>query len=151
MVRDLQGAAPDSKGGVVGTVGLAREITERKRAEEQRQLLERRIQETQKLESLGVLAGGIAHDFNNLLVGVLSNSELALEALGRAPGQGPIVERIAAVRNSALRAAELTNQMLAYSGRGHFDVRPISLTEMIREMDHLLGASISKRRASTTG
>jgi two-component system cell cycle sensor histidine kinase/response regulator CckA len=135
----------DSKGVVVGTVGLAREITERKRAEEQRQLLERRIQETQRLESLGVLAGGIAHDFNNLLVGVLSNSELALEALNRAPGQGQVAERIAAVRNSALRAAELTNQMLAYSGRGHFDVRPISLTEMIREMDHLLGASISKK------
>lgn len=135
----------DAKGVVVGTVGLAREITERKRAEEQRQLLERRIQETQKLESLGVLAGGIAHDFNNLLVGVLSNSELALEGLSRVPGQGPVAERIAAVRNSALHAAELTNQMLAYSGRGHFDVRPISLTEMIREMDHLLGASISKK------
>ena len=135
----------DAKGVVVGTVGLAREITERKRAEEQRQLLERRIQETQKLESLGVLAGGIAHDFNNLLVGVLSNSELALEALSRAPDQAPVAERIAAVRNSALHAAELTNQMLAYSGRGHFDVRPISLTEMIREMDHLLSASISKK------
>jgi len=135
----------DSKGVVVGTVGLARDITERKRAEEQRQLLERRIQETQKLESLGVLAGGIAHDFNNLLVGVLSNSELALEILSRSPDSGYVAERISAVRNAALHAAELTNQMLAYSGRGHFDVRPISLTEMVQEMDHLLGASISKK------
>ncbi len=135
----------DARGVVVGSVGLAREITERKRAEEQRQLLERRIQETQKLESLGVLAGGIAHDFNNLLVGVLSNSELALEALSRARDLADVAERIAAVRNSALHAAELTNQMLAYSGRGHFDVRPISLTEMVREMDHLLSASISKK------
>jgi PAS domain S-box-containing protein len=135
----------DARGVVVGTVGLAREITERKRAEEQRQLLERRIQETQKLESLGVLAGGIAHDFNNLLVGVLANSELALEALSRDRDLGDVAERIEAVRSAALHAAELTNQMLAYSGRGHFDVRPVSLTEMVREMDHLLSASISKK------
>jgi two-component system, cell cycle sensor histidine kinase and response regulator CckA len=135
----------DARGVVVGTVGLAREITERKRAEEQRQLLERRIQETQKLESLGVLAGGIAHDFNNLLVGVLANSELALESLSRDRDLADVAERIAAVRTAALHAAELTNQMLAYSGRGHFDVRPVSLTEMVREMDHLLSASISKK------
>src|SRR4051812_28485575 len=66
----------NSIGVIIGTVGLARDITERKRAEEQRRQLERRMQETQKLESLGVLAGGIAHDFNNLLVGVLANAEL---------------------------------------------------------------------------
>ena len=141
----------DGKGTVVGTVGLARDITDRKRAEAEHQLLERHMQETQKLESLGVLAGGIAHDFNNLLVAVLANAELALQMLTRvepqqaAEPQQAIVERIADVRNAALHAAELTNQMLAYSGRGHFDVRPISLNELVLDMGHLLAASLSKK------
>jgi two-component system, cell cycle sensor histidine kinase and response regulator CckA len=135
----------DSKGHVVGTVGLARDITERKRAEEQRQLLDRRMQEMQKLESLGVLAGGIAHDFNNLLVGVLANAELVLATLTHNGAADQLRQRVSDIRNATLHAAELTNQMLAYSGRGHFDVRPISLTEVIREMDHLLDASISKK------
>ena len=134
----------DSRGLVVGTVGLARDVTERKQADEQRQTLERRMQETQKLESLGLLAGGIAHDFNNLLVGVLSNAELALSNLGAAPALEPARRRVLSIKDAALHASELTNQMLAYSGRGHFEVRTISLNEMVRDMSHLLDASISK-------
>jgi two-component system, cell cycle sensor histidine kinase and response regulator CckA len=135
----------DRKQMVVGTVGLARDITDRKRAEAEHQLLERHLQETQKLESLGVLAGGIAHDFNNLLVAVLANADLALHMLARAEPISAIVERITDVRNAALHAAELTNQMLAYSGRGHFEVRPISLTDLVLDMGHLLAASLSKK------
>jgi PAS domain S-box-containing protein len=135
----------DGRGVVIGTVGLARDITERKQVEEQRRLLERRMQETQKLESLGVLAGGIAHDFNNLLVGVLANAELALAAAHHARTDLEISARLQDVRQAALHAAELTNQMLAYSGRGHFDVRPISLADVLHEMGHLLVASISKK------
>jgi two-component system, cell cycle sensor histidine kinase and response regulator CckA len=139
----------DGKGTVVGTVGLARDITDRKRAEAEHQLLERHLQETQKLESLGVLAGGIAHDFNNLLVAVLANADLALHMLARAEPRQDIVERIADVRNAALHAAELTNQMLAYSGRGHFEVRPVSLTALVLDMGHLLAASLSKKARVT--
>jgi PAS domain S-box-containing protein len=135
----------DSRGLVVGTVGLARDVTERKQAEEERRTLERRMQQTQKLESLGVLAGGIAHDFNNLLVGVLSNAELALASLGDGLTADPARQRVLDIKNAALRASELTNQMLAYSGRGHFEVRSISLNEMVRDMKHLLSASISKK------
>ncbi len=135
----------DARGVVMGTVGLARDITDRKRAEAQRQVLERRMQETQKLESLGVLAGGIAHDFNNLLVSVLTNAELALRALSDKALDRVAAERVTDIRIAALRAAELTNQMLAYSGRGHFDVRPISLTELVLDMTQLLGSSLSKK------
>jgi CheY-like chemotaxis protein len=103
------------------------------------------MQEMQKLESLGVLAGGIAHDFNNLLVGVLSNAELALLESSDLPATTSIRARLSDVRDAARHAAELTTQMLAYSGRGHFDVRPISLNEIVGEMGHLLGASISKK------
>jgi PAS domain S-box-containing protein len=135
----------DGRGLMIGTVGLARDITDRKRAEEERQELERRMQETQKLESLGVLAGGIAHDFNNLLVSVLANAELALGALTGDQPNAAALERVTDIRSAAMHAAELTNQMLAYSGRGHFDVRPISLTELCLDMRHLLGASLSKK------
>jgi two-component system cell cycle sensor histidine kinase/response regulator CckA len=137
----------DARGAVMGTVGLARDITDRKRAEAEHRLLERHMQETQKLESLGVLAGGIAHDFNNLLAAVLANAELALHMLSRAESPEAIIERVSDVRNAALHASELTNQMLAYSGRGHFDVRPLSLTEIALDMGHLLGASLSKKAA----
>ena len=130
---------------VIGTVGLARDITESKRHEEQRRQLERRMQQTQKLESLGVLAGGIAHDFNNLLVGVLANAELGLTAARQTHASRVVFDRLNDVRKAALHAAELTNQMLAYAGRAHFDVRPLSLSDVIREMGHLLDASISKK------
>src|SRR4051812_35246690 len=141
----LKSPIRDVRGLVIGTVGLARDITDRKRAEEQRQVLERRMQEMQKLESLGVLAGGIAHDFNNLLVSVLTNAELALRALSGKAHELEAAGRVTDIRNAALHAAELTNQMLAYSGRGHFDVRPVSLTELVLDMTQLLGASLSKK------
>lgn len=135
----------DSRGLVIGTVGLARDITQRKQAEEQRQLLERRVSESQRLESLGGLAGGIAHDFNNLLVGVLSNAELGRIAAQRCGATRDVLERLSDITDTARHAAELTNQLLAYSGRGHFDLRPISLSDVVHEMAHLLGVSVSKR------
>ena len=135
----------EADGTVTGTVGLARDITERKRAEEQQRALNRRMQEAQKLESLGVLAGGIAHDFNNLLVGVLSNAELALQSLDDDARSAGVQKRLEDIRQAALHASELTNQMLAYSGKGHFVVRAVCLNDMIRDMGQLLGAAISKK------
>ena len=64
-------------GRLVGVQGIARDITERKQSEAQRLAMERKLQESQKLESLGVMAGGIAHDFNNLLTAILGNASLA--------------------------------------------------------------------------
>ena len=78
----------DREGRVTGAMSLALDITERKRAEEERLNLERQVQHAQKLESLGVLAGGIAHDFNNLLVSILGNADLALQDMSpHAPGR----------------------------------------------------------------
>jgi two-component system, cell cycle sensor histidine kinase and response regulator CckA len=117
------------------------DITERRRVEEERQRLELRMQHAQKLESLGVLAGGIAHDFNNLLVGVLGNAGLALTEI---PEGSPAHRRLHQIEVAAQRAAELTQQMLAYSGRGRFLVETIHLDQVVDEMSHLLRASISK-------
>ena len=124
------------------TAVMFSDITERKLAEEERLKLEAQIQQTQKLESLGVLAGGIAHDFNNLLMVILGNADIALKDLSDGSPARPGVEEI---KRACMRASELTNQMLAYSGRGRFVVKPIDLNELIEEMGHLLQVSISKR------
>ena len=96
----------------------------------------------QKLESIGVLAGGIAHDFNNLLHVVLGNADIALSRL---PRRSPAREPLEEVVRATIRAADLTRQMLAYSGKGAFVVRHLDLSTEVRDMATLLRTAISKR------
>ncbi|MBN1344693.1 MAG: PAS domain S-box protein [Phycisphaerae bacterium] len=131
-------------GGRPCVLAIARDIADRKQAEDERRRLEAQIQHAQKLESLGVLAGGIAHDFNNLLVAILGNAELALMDLSPV---SPALESIQAIEAAGRRAADLCRQMLAYSGKGKFIVEPIDLNEVVTEMAHLLEVSISKKVA----
>lgn len=120
---------------------LIEEIAQRKRAEEERLAIERKMLETQKLESLGLLAGGISHDFNNLISTMLGNAELALSEL---PENGPTTDSVRAVVTAARRAGDLTRQLLAYSGRGKFVVEPVNLNSLVLEMGQLLRVSIPK-------
>lgn len=136
----------DSGGVPQRVTGTLQDITARKKAEDERRALEEQMQQTQKLESLGILAGGIAHDFNNLLVGILGNADLALA--DAQPGT-PLSESLEAIVTSSQRAAELCRQMLAYSGRGRFVVAPLSLNELVDEMRQLLSVTVSKRVALT--
>jgi len=108
----------------------------------EKQGLERKIQEAQRLESLGVLAGGIAHDFNNILTTILGNADLALDCLSP---HSPARSSIQNIEFAARRAAELANQMLAYSGKGRFVVQAIHMGEFVKEMSRLLEVSISKK------
>jgi two-component system cell cycle sensor histidine kinase/response regulator CckA len=112
-----------------------REIIER--TERERQRLEQQLRHVQKLESLGVMAGGIAHDFNNVLAVVL-----ALRSLSPGHPARPLVDEIL---KAAQRAAELTRQMLAYSGKGHFVLQRIDLSSLVRGMHHMLRVSVSKK------
>jgi len=131
----------DGRPAILSTV---RDLTERKRAEEEQLSLERQVQQAQKLESLGTLAGGIAHDFNNLLMAILGNADLALRDLSpHAPARHNVKEIVKASRC----AAELARQMLAYSGKGRFVIEPIDLNEFVEEMSHLLEVSVSKKVA----
>jgi PAS domain S-box-containing protein len=123
-------------------VGFIRDLTELKRSEAEKKSLEAKVLQAQKLESLGVLAGGIAHDFNNLLVGILGNADLAL---GDLPRSSPAVESIRDVGEAARHAAELCNQLLAYSGKGRFVIEAMSLNRVVQGMGQLLDASISKK------
>jgi PAS domain S-box-containing protein len=117
------------------------DITERKQAEEAQRLLDQRLQQAQKLESLGVLAGGIAHDFNNILTAVLGHAELALDEISLlSPARCSLME----INTAARRAAELCRQMLAYSGKASFALEHVDLRELIEEIGHLIEASVSK-------
>ena len=108
--------------------------TARRLAEAERKRMEEKLQETQKLESLGLLAGGIAHDFNNLLTGILGNANLAR---GQSPGFDiePYLEQI---ERSAERAADLCGQMLAYAGKGRFEVTRVDLSDLVHETTALI-------------
>ncbi len=128
--------------GVHGIVVNARDITERRQAELDRQDMDLKVQQAQKLESLGVLAGGIAHDFNNLLMGIMGHAGLALMEPGV---EASLRRRLQQIEVAATRAAELTNQLLAYSGRGKFQVEPLSLASLVDEMESLLETVISKK------
>ncbi|NTW98786.1 MAG: PAS domain S-box protein [Geobacteraceae bacterium] len=123
-------------------LGVARNISERKQAEEDRQKLEQQLLHAQKLESLGVLAGGIAHDFNNILTTIVGNADLALMRIGT---ESAAVDNLHRIEQAALRAADLAKQMLAYSGKGKFIVENIDLNLLLVEMLHMLEVSISKK------
>ena len=133
-----------SKGRNTGDMlgGIALDITEKVSAEEARENLEAQIQHTQKLESLGVLAGGIAHDFNNILMAILGYADLAL--LDTKVGSS-VRSSIEEIEKAARNAADLTKQMLAYSGKGKFQISKLDINDIIREMTHLLEISISKK------
>jgi PAS domain S-box-containing protein len=132
----------DQDGRLLFIEGLAIDITQAKQAEKEKLIIERKLLEGQKLESLGVLAGGIAHDFNNILTGIVGNASLMSLDL---PAQSPLLHNVHQIEVSAQRAAELCQQMLAYAGKGQFLIRPINLEDLIRSTLPLLEHSISKR------
>ena len=117
-------------------------ITEHKKAEENNLEMERQILHGQKLESLGILAGGIAHDFNNLLMAIMGNADLAIDGLSPSDPARAFVDEI---HSTSSHAAILCKQMLAYSGRGHFEIKSVDLTKLTKEMTHLLKTIIPKK------
>ena len=113
--------------------GVGMDITDRRKLEE-------KVRHAAKLESLGVLAGGIAHDFNNLLTGILGNASLLREMVPAAASSGLLHNVIRASE----RAAQLSRQMLAYSGRGHFSVQPVDLSRQVHEFVSFIETTVCK-------
>lgn len=130
-----------SSGAIEFVVFIVEDITEQIEAQTERRRLEDRIQETQKLESLGVLAGGIAHDFNNILTGILGNAGLARMKLESGSESAEFIDRIEV---ASQRAAELCRQLLAYAGKSQFIILNINLSQLVRECIQLLNTSIHK-------
>jgi two-component system, cell cycle sensor histidine kinase and response regulator CckA len=120
------------------------DVTALKTAERQRLELEQKLQQKERLASLGVLAGGIAHDFNNLLVVIVGHADLLQET-------GPTASQLVSIhqiQTAATRSAELCSQMLAYSGKGNFEKSVFDLTATVRGMGDLLASSVLKANIS---
>jgi len=122
----------DANGLWVGNLGIIRDITEREKAEQ-------RIQQTQKMESIGTLAGGIAHDFNNILSAVLGYTELALGAVEK---ESPVADDLHEVYTAGLRAKELVAQILTFARQSDEELKPIQIDFIIKEVLKFLRSSI---------
>jgi len=126
--------------------GSITDITDQKETEANKLKIEKKMQQAQKLESLGILAGGIAHDFNNILQGILGNTDLLIKSL---PKKSQFIEELMEIKKSTLRATELTTQMLAYTGRGTFVFKPLNINKMLNDMKSLISVSVSKKAEIT--
>lgn len=117
--------------------GIVRDISKRKKAEEA-------LRQSQKLESLGLMSGGIAHDFNNLLTAMLAQSSLIATKL---PATSPVQKHVERVVKAARRAADLTQQLLAYSGQGQLNIQAVQLNEVVEDSIHLFDVALPKNVA----
>ncbi len=132
----------DGQGNIAGVEGNVRNISERKKAEQESEELAGQLQQAQKMESIGVLAGGIAHDFNNLLVGVMGNAELAMLDV---PQHSEMHRYLRQIFKASCRGADLVGQILAYSGQGRFAMGEQNVNEIILDVSELLSAAIGKQ------
>ncbi|MDQ6989228.1 MAG: response regulator, partial [Mariprofundaceae bacterium] len=119
-------------------MAIIQDLTAHKHAEDEQQ----RLEQAQRLESLGVLAGGVAHDFNNILMTVIGNAALIR---GRLPEEDVSLTNLERIESASRRAADLCKQMLAYSGQGQFVVQTVDLSEQLHEISKLMEVSTSKK------
>ncbi len=120
---------------------VVRDISERKKADEDKRKLREQLYQSQKLEALGTLAGGIAHDFNNLLASILGYSALAKVDLNDGD---PLYRHIEIIENASLRASELTEQLLAFAKGGKYDAKPNDVNIIVGDVAALLVRTIGK-------
>jgi PAS domain S-box-containing protein len=130
----------DDAGVPIGVLGVSRDITRRKKAEEEKEVLEATVRHAQKMEAIGTLAGGVAHDFNNLLTGILGYTDL----IRHDPSQRTIEQGIEVIDKAAKRAQQLTGQLLGFARKGKFQNMPVDINESIRDVVELLKRTIDK-------
>ena len=124
----------DRNANIVNVVVMIEDVTDKRKLEEQ-------LFQSQKMESIGLLAGGIAHDFNNILGGILGYASYLKTGMNK---DEKIYSHLETIERSALRAAELTSQLLAFARGGKYDVRPIDLNLVVEETLRLLRGSLEK-------
>ncbi len=130
----------DNDGKIIGLNAFGRDISSYKEMQNQ-------LQQAQKMKAIGTLAGGIAHDFNNLLAGILGYAEVILLELSPSHLSYPHIQEI---RKIALRARDLTRQILSFSRQTPFDPYPVQIHEIIKEVISLLRATIPATIKITT-
>jgi len=122
--------------GKTASLGTVKDITDKKRAVQDRQKLENQLQQAHKMEAVGTLAGGIAHDFNNLLMGILGNATLTL--MNMDPSH-PGYDRLKNIEKYVQSGADLTRQLLGFARGGKFEVKPTNLNELIQRTSDMFG------------
>lgn len=132
----------DAQGRPLRMMGTIHDITPRKLEEAQRERLEAELRHAQKLDSLGMLAGGVAHDFNNVLTAILCNASLALAEV---PSDSPTRAKLEAIHTVARRAADLTEQMMAYGGRTAPTRETFRFDTLVADMVTLVKSNVSKK------
>jgi len=126
----------DEEGNQSGMWGMVRDITERKRAEEEKKELEAKLQQSQKMEAIGTLAGGIAHNFNNLLMGIQGNVSLMLMDMD---STHPHYERLRKIEKQVQSGARLTSYLLGYARKGRYYVKPLNLNRLVEDTSDMFG------------
>ncbi|GAF74442.1 unnamed protein product, partial [marine sediment metagenome] len=126
----------DDKGKHIGILSVIRDLSERKRAEEEKKKLEAQFQAAQRMEAMGTLAGGIAHNFNNILMGIQGNTSLVL--LNKTSTH-PDYERLKGIEQGVKSGAELTRELLGFTRGGKYEVRPTNLNELIENQSRMFG------------
>ncbi len=138
-VENMGVVLPGEDGRAYRLLGTVKDISMRVRAEEERRHLERQMQHSQRMESLGVLAGGIAHDFNNILTAIIGLTDMALQDI---PKDSPTHKDIKESLQAAHRAKELVKQILMFSRQSGEERAPLFLHIVVREALKLLRASL---------
>ena len=134
----IRSTAVTREGTPIGLRGFIIDMTERKKAEEERKKLEVQLQYTQRMEALGTLAGGIAHNFNNLLAGIMGN--LSLTLLDSHPTQ-PHFDHLKRIEKLVKSGSQLTSQLLGYARGGRYDVKPLDFNRLVTEIFDTFGAA----------
>ncbi len=117
--------------GEIHFTGVVRDITDRKRAEREREIIQTRLSQSQKMEAIGRFAGGIAHDFNNILTAIRGNAELALEDTRK---DAPVYKKIDSIVTSVLLASKLTRQLLLFSRGQRFELVPLNINKLVADL-----------------
>ena len=126
----------DSNGAVVDVTCLGIDLTDRKRAEEEREKLQAQLLQAQKMEAIGTLAGGIAHNFNNILMGVQGRTSLMM--VGKDPSDRDY-EHLRGIEECVKSAKELTRDLLGFARGGKYEVKPTDLNAIIEEENRMFG------------
>lgn len=143
ILETIKNPMYDDQGNLIGVLGVGRDITARKKTEEEKIRLKTELQQAQKMEAIGRLAGGVAHDFNNMLSIILGNTEIILDDLN---GSNPVIDNLHEIQRAAERSADLTRQLLAFARKQTIAPRVLDLNTaingMVKMLKRLIGEDI---------